>query len=142
RQVATVCRKVARELLKKEASKTGKKKSTEKAKGYVVTPKTLIQLIGPAKLMWGKIETDNEIGMTNGMAWTETGGDLLPIEVAVVPGRGKFTVTGQLGDVMKESCSAAMSYVRSRGPLFGFEKEFFSNHDVHIHAPEGAIPKD
>jgi ATP-dependent Lon protease len=67
---------------------------------------------------------------------------LLPIEVTVVPGKGKFTVTGQLGDVMKESCSAAMSYVRSRGPLFGLDKDFFFNIDVHIHVPEGAIPKD
>ncbi len=143
RQVATVCRKVAREIQKREEmSKGTKKKSAEKTKVFLVTPKTLAQLIGPAKLKWGRIENDNEIGMTNGMAWTEVGGDLLPIEVAVVPGRGKFTVTGQLGDVMRESCSAAMSYVRSRGPLFGFEKEFFANHDVHIHAPEGAIPKD
>lgn len=142
RQVATVCRKVAREISKKEEMGKGKKKHAEKVKGYIVTPKTLATLLGPAKLKWGRIEDANEIGMTNGMAWTEVGGDLLPIEVAVVPGRGKFTVTGQLGDVMKESCSAAMSYVRSRGPLFGFEKEFFANHDVHIHAPEGAIPKD
>jgi ATP-dependent Lon protease len=76
------------------------------------------------------------------MAWTEVGGDLLVVEVSVVPGKGKFTVTGQLGDVMKESCSAAMSYVRSRGPLFGLDKEYFANTDVHIHVPEGAIPKD
>src|SRR5690606_18105052 len=80
--------------------------------------------------------------LTNGMAWTEVGGDLLVMEVTMVPGKGKFTVTGQLGDVMKESCSAAMSYVRSRGPLFGLDKEFFANIDIHIHAPEGAIPKD
>lgn len=70
------------------------------------------------------------------------GGDLLVVEVSVVPGKGKFTITGQLGDVMKESCSAAMSYVRSRGPLFGFDKEYYANIDVHIHVPEGAIPKD
>jgi ATP-dependent Lon protease len=76
------------------------------------------------------------------MAYTEVGGDLLPIEVTVVPGKGKFTITGQLGDVMKESCSAAMSYVRSRGPLFGLDKDYFSEIDVHIHVPEGAIPKD
>ena len=76
------------------------------------------------------------------MAWTEVGGDLLAVEVSAVPGKGKFTVTGQLGDVMKESCSAAMSYVRSRGPLFGFDKEFYANIDIHIHLPEGATPKD
>ncbi|MCB0351599.1 MAG: endopeptidase La, partial [Bdellovibrionales bacterium] len=88
------------------------------------------------------IEAQSEVGLTNGLAWTEVGGDLLVVEVSTVPGKGKFTITGQLGDVMKESCSAAMSYVRSRGPLFGFDKDFYSNMDVHIHAPEGAIPKD
>lgn len=145
RQVATVCRKVAREILKKEEVLKNKKgKSAEKTKvtGFLVNPKVLTELLGPAKLKWGRIEEDNEIGMTNGLAWTEVGGDLLPIEVSIVPGKGKFTVTGQLGDVMKESCSAAMSYVRSRGPLFGLDKEFYANQDVHIHVPEGAIPKD
>ena len=76
------------------------------------------------------------------MAWTEVGGDLLVVEVSVVPGRGKFMVTGQLGDVMKESASAAMSYIRSRAALFGLDKDFVQNTDVHIHVPEGAIPKD
>lgn len=144
RQVATVARKVARELLKREETQKMKKgtKPNFKATGYQVTPKTLAELLGPAKLKWGRIEEANEIGMTNGLAWTEVGGDLLPIEVSVVPGKGKFTVTGQLGDVMKESCSAAMSYVRSRGPLFGFDKEYYANNDIHIHVPEGAIPKD
>jgi ATP-dependent Lon protease len=98
--------------------------------------------LGSNKYRFGKIEGQSEIGLTNGLAWTEVGGDLLVVEVSVVPGKGKFTVTGQLGDVMKESCSAAMSYVRSRGPLFGIDKEFFANSDVHIHVPEGAIPKD
>jgi len=102
----------------------------------------LIELLGPHKYKFGKIEDENEIGLTNGMAYTEVGGDLLVIEAAVMPGRGKFTITGQLGDVMKESCSAAMSYVRSRGPLFGLEKDYFSSVDIHIHVPEGAIPKD
>jgi ATP-dependent Lon protease len=158
RQIANVCRKVAKDIVMNEAvadmKKTSKKtsaKSAAKANGkaakvsrtpYVVTPKKLIELLGPHKYKFGKIEENNEIGLTNGMAWTEVGGDLLVVEVSVVPGKGKFTVTGQLGDVMKESCSAAMSYVRSRGPLFGFDKEYFSNVDVHIHLPEGAVPKD
>ena len=159
RQVATVCRKVAKVLIKEQAAqemkdakvtrkadKAGAEKSAEKAqkshKGYVVTPAKLIELIGPHKYKYGKIEEENEIGLTNGMAYTEVGGDLLVIEAAVVPGRGKFTITGQLGDVMKESCSAAMSYVRSRGPLFGLDKDFFASVDIHIHVPEGAIPKD
>ncbi|MBN8540545.1 MAG: endopeptidase La [Deltaproteobacteria bacterium] len=157
RQVANVCRKVATVLIKERAiveSKAGgatkEKKAVGKAgkgvgkyaKGFAVTPKKLVELLGPHKYKHGKIEEANEIGLTNGMAYTEVGGDLLPIEVTIVPGKGKFTITGQLGDVMKESCSAAMSYVRSRGPLFGLDKEYFANVDVHIHFPEGAIPKD
>ena len=118
------------------------KKSAGKKDGYVVTPEKLVELLGPHKLKYGEIEKTNEIGLTNGMAWTEVGGDLLAVEVSAVPGKGKFTVTGQLGDVMKESCTAAMSYVRSRGPLFGFDKEFYANIDIHIHFPDGATPKD
>src|SRR5204863_8349718 len=113
-----------------------------KIPGYAVTPKRAVELLRAHKFKYGKMEEENEIGLTNGLAWTEVGGDLLVIEVSVVPGRGKFTVTGQLGDVMKESCSAAMSYVRSRGPLFGFDRDFYAGIDVHIHVPEGAIPKD
>lgn len=148
RQIANVCRKVAKIIVMGQAvseMKKGDKKSaskSEKVKPYQVTPKKLVELLGPEKYKFGKIETANEIGLTNGMAWTEVGGDLLVVEVSVVPGKGKFTVTGQLGDVMKESCAAAMSYVRSRGPLFGFDKEYFSGIDVHIHLPEGAVPKD
>jgi ATP-dependent Lon protease len=152
RQIANVCRKVARDIVKDEAiadmkatSKKGaaaKTKKSAKKSAYVVTVKKLIELLGPEKYKIGKIEEHNEIGLVNGMAWTEVGGDLLAVEATVVPGKGKFTVTGQLGDVMKESCSAAMSYVRSRGPLFAFDKEYFQNIDVHIHLPEGATPKD
>ena len=154
RQIANVCRKVARDIVRAEAvadmKGTTKKAATSKkgadkkkaAQNYVVTPKKLVELLGPEKYKMGKIEEQNEIGLVNGMAWTEVGGDLLAIEATVVPGKGKFTVTGQLGDVMKESCSAAMSYVRSRGPLFALDKEYFQNIDVHIHLPEGATPKD
>lgn len=163
RQVANVARKVAKDIVMSEtlesfkvdakaaetkktaAAKKGAKGKTatkKKDEGYVVTPHKLVELLGPHKYKFGVIETENEIGLTNGMAWTEVGGDLLAVEVSVVPGKGKFTVTGQLGDVMKESCAAAMSYVRSRGPLFGLDKEYFSNIDVHIHLPEGAVPKD
>lgn len=157
RQIATVCRKLAKEIVTermKKEMKADKKKGGKAAKAtsariaakkneaITVTPKKIQECLGPDKYKFGKIENQSEIGLTNGLAWTEVGGDLLVVEVSVVPGRGKFTVTGQLGDVMKESCAAAMSYVRSRGPLFGFDKEFYQNHDVHIHAPEGAIPKD
>lgn len=155
RKIANVCRKTAKELVESQvAEKTGKKKTkskakaktktktASKAKGFQITPKKVVEHLGPDKYKFGKIEGRNEIGLTNGMAWTEVGGDLLQVEVSVVPGRGKFTITGQLGNVMKESCSAAMSYVRSRGPLFGFDKEYYQEHDTHIHLPEGAIPKD
>ena len=154
RKIATVCRKITKLIVEQKfiteddvakEPKKSKKKNQTKLKGPTaikLTPKKVIEYLGPDKYRVGKIEGQNEIGLTNGMAWTQAGGDLLPIEVSALPGRGKFAVTGQLGDIMKESCSAAMSYVRSRGPLFGFDKEFYANIDVHIHAPEGAIPKD
>jgi ATP-dependent Lon protease len=141
REIANVCRKIAREMLRSEKTRKIKMIKT-KGKPFQITPKVIMELLGQEKYKYGKIEEANEIGLTNGMAWTEVGGDLLVMEVTMVPGKGKFTVTGQLGDVMKESCSAAMSYVRSRGPLFGLDKEFFANVDIHIHAPEGSIPKD
>lgn len=150
RNFATIFRKLAKEVVKDEMitsenSKAKKTKTTKGKKGsktYSVTPKKVQEYLGALRYRYGKIEGGNEIGLTNGLAWTEVGGDLLVIEVSVVPGKGKFTITGQLGEVMKESCAAAMSYVRSRGPLFGFDKEHYSNIDVHIHVPEGAIPKD
>lgn len=164
RQFANVFRKVAKDIVMsqtledfrkegtadKTATKTvkaakGKKTAAQKknaSEGYVVTPEKLVELIGAHKYKFGEIEKQNEIGLTNGMAWTEVGGDLLAVEVSAVPGKGKFTVTGQLGDVMKESCVAAMSYARSRGPLFQLDKEFYENIDVHIHFPDGATPKD
>ena len=153
RQIGKVCRRLARAFLvdqeksssssekaKQEASHPESKKS--QTKSYIVTPKKLKEFLGPQKYKHTRAEQQNEIGLTNGMAWTETGGDLLIIEVSIIPGKGKFIITGQLGDVMKESCSAAMSYVRSRSSLFGFEREFYQDIDVHVHVPEGAIPKD
>jgi len=146
RQIATVCRKAAKEIVRDDMKMNGGKEGKAKGKAHiannVITPKRVIDYLGANRYKHGKIEGANEIGLTNGLAWTEVGGDLLVVEVSVVPGKGKFTVTGQLGEVMRESCSAAMSYVRSRGPLFGVDKEFFANVDVHIHVPEGAIPKD
>jgi ATP-dependent Lon protease len=147
RQLATVCRKTAKDIVREDMKLQAKSKSKVQGKikpvgTHLITPKKVTEFLGSNKYKFGKIDGGNEIGLTNGLAWTEVGGDLLVVEVSVVPGKGKFTVTGQLGDVMKESCSAAMSYVRSRGPLFGVDKEFFSNNDVHIHVPEGAIPKD
>lgn len=147
RQVATLCRKVAKEIVDEELSESRSKKvstnkSASKKKVRKVNAKKVQELLGTQRFRHGKVEAANEIGLTNGLAWTEVGGDLLVVEVSIIPGRGKFTITGQLGDVMKESCTAALSYVRSRGPLFGLDKDYYFNHDVHIHVPEGAIPKD
>ncbi len=139
RTIGTVCRKIARQIVEPGLEVKGKTKSK---KSFKIGPKKITELLGPSKVRHGKIEKIHEIGLTSGMAWTQVGGDLLTVEASVIPGRGKFTITGQLGDVMKESCVAALSYVRSRGPLFGFDKEYYANHDVHIHVPEGSIPKD
>jgi ATP-dependent Lon protease len=136
RQFANVFRKVAKDIVMSNSTSKFKKAK------YTITSKKIVELIGPHKNKHGEIEKQDEIGLTNGMAWTEVGGDLLAVEVSAVPGSGKFTVTGQLGDVMKESCSAAMSYVRSRGPLFDLPKEKFSDVDIHIHFPDGSTPKD
>ncbi len=150
RQLANICRKLAKEIVMdkmksdmKNGGKNKRSKVLKKPSGPIkVTAKKVQELLGPDRYRFGKIETQSEIGLTNGLAWTEVGGDLLVIEVSVVPGKGKFTITGQLGDVMKESCTAAMSYVRSRGPLFGLDKEFIANIDVHKNETEGAITKD
>ena len=142
RQVGKVCRKLARDVLADREKKATEKSKHISEKSYIVNPKKMKVFLGPAKFKHTRVEDQNEVGLTNGMAWTETGGDLLVVEVSIMPGKGKFIITGQLGDVMKESCSAAMSYVRSRGPLFGFERAFYQDIDVHIHVPEGAIPKD
>jgi ATP-dependent Lon protease len=132
RVTAAVCRKLARQWAKKEA---------ERSK-VVITPKKLIELLGPTKYKYQTIEENSEIGLCNGLAFTETGGDMLTIEVLQMPGKGKLTVTGKLGDVMQESAQAAMSYVRSRAKLLGLAPDFYQNIDLHIHVPEGAIPKD
>ena len=157
RQLASICRKIAKEIVRQielskhnvnitqketEKGKQTKIRNQDKKKSHIIHSKKVVEFLGPHKFKHGKIEDNNEIGLTNGMAYTEVGGDLLAVEATVVPGRGKFTITGQLGDVMKESCSAALSYVRSRGPLFGLDEQFFFNIDTHIHVPEGAIPKD
>lgn len=104
--------------------------------------KKLVQFLGPQKFKYQKTEDTSEVGLCNGLAYTETGGDMLTIEVAVMPGKGKLTVTGKLGDVMQESAQAAMSYVRSRAKMLGLETDFYQKIDLHIHVPEGAIPKD
>ena len=140
RQLASCFRKLAKDLVSKHKNKM--KDFQSSSGGISLTQKSIKDYLGERKHRFGRVEKENEIGLTNGLAWTETGGDLLVVEASVIPGKGKYILTGQMGDVMKESCSAALSYVRSRGPLFDVPKEFFEQHDFHIHVPEGAVPKD
>ena len=146
RQLAKICRKLVKEIVfSATQSKTktdGKIELVKKYVGCLISSAKVKKYLGVHKFKYGKVEKRSEVGLTNGLAWTEAGGDLLAIEVSVIPGKGKFTFTGQLGDIMKESCSAALSYVRSRGPLFELPTGFFEKHDFHIHVPEGAVPKD
>jgi ATP-dependent Lon protease len=132
RQVATVFRKVAKKIADDEAKK----------KTFTITQKSVIEYLGPYKFSSYLAEKKDEVGMSTGMAWTEAGGDILFIEAALMPGRGSITLTGQLGDVMKESAQAALSYVRSRWKVLGLSEKFFQKIDVHVHVPEGAVPKD
>ena len=107
-----------------------------------VSADNLDTFLGPAKFRYGEVETDDQVGVVTGLAWTEVGGELLTIEGVMMPGKGKMTVTGNLRDVMKESISAAASYVRSRAVDFGIEPPLFDRRDIHVHVPEGATPKD
>jgi ATP-dependent Lon protease len=134
REIAKICRKVVKEILLK-SEKSAAKRTT-------VTPKNLEKYLGVRRYRFGLAETEDRIGLVTGMAWTETGGDLLTIEAAVVDGKGKETYTGRLGDVMQESIKAAMTVVRSRASLLGIREDFYRVHDVHFHVPEGATPKD
>lgn len=134
RQIGGVCRKLATRHL------SGK--PTKKKKKYPVDGALVVELLGPEKFRRQDAERQDRVGVTNGLAVTAVGGDLLLVEVSLVPGKGRLIVTGKLGDVMKESVDAAMSYVRSRAHLLGLNKEFYQKVDLHVHFPEGAIPKD
>jgi ATP-dependent Lon protease len=107
-----------------------------------MSKKNLQKYLGVPRYRYGAAEKENEIGVATGLAWTESGGDILSIEVTLMKGKGNMTLTGQLGDVMQESAKAAMSYIRSRAESLGLEEGFYENIDIHIHVPEGAIPKD
>src|SRR5690606_31658955 len=107
-----------------------------------ITPTNLSKYLGVRRFRYGRAEEQDQVGQVTGLAWTEVGGELLTIEAAVVPGKGKLTHTGQLGEVMQESIQAAMTVVRSRASVLGLEPDFYQKIDVHIHVPEGATPKD
>ena len=130
RGIATLCRKVARQIVQK------KKKSVR------MTPNNVETFLGPIKYHWNEAERNSQIGVATGLAWTEAGGDVLPVEVTTMKGKGSLTLTGQLGDVMKESAQAGLSYIRSRATDLGLDSEFYEKLDIHVHLPEGAIPKD
>ncbi len=132
RIIASLCRKIARERLKKKL----------KGKKYQVNAQSVGKYLGTPKYRYGLAEENDEIGLATGLAWTEVGGELLQIEATLMAGSGKLTITGKLGDVMQESAQAALSYVRSRAGVLGLEANFYQKLDIHIHVPEGAIPKD
>jgi len=141
REIAKICRKVVKEIALAGPQPAGAK--AKKAKGGVsVTSKNLEKYLGVQRYDFGRAEQENEVGLVTGLAWTEVGGDLLQIESTLVPGKGQLILTGQLGDVMKESASAALSVVRARAERLGIELDFLQKFDVHVHVPDGATPKD
>jgi ATP-dependent Lon protease len=131
RELGNVCRKVARRVVEKGA------KHQE-----AVTGENVHEFLGIAKFRDSQVHENSEVGLVTGLAWTEVGGSILSTEVQVLDGKGKLTLTGQLGDVMQESAQAALSYTRSRSQHLGLPKDFYRNVDIHVHVPEGAIPKD
>jgi len=135
REIASICRKVARKVVEQRGASGGEVHVR-------VTAANVPSFLDVPRFKHGMADAVDEVGVTNGLAVTMTGGDLLTTEVALLPGKGKFTITGKLGEVMQESAQAAMSYVRSRATTFGLPRDFYQSHDFHIHFPEGAIPKD
>ncbi len=130
RRIASICRKAAKMIV------------TEERKQVTISQSMIETMLGKPPYHYGQAETEDQIGVATGLAYTAYGGDTLSIEVSLLPGKGKLTLTGKLGDVMKESAQAAFSYVRSRAEELGIEKDFYENNDIHIHVPEGATPKD
>ncbi|ADI29911.1 endopeptidase La [Methylotenera versatilis] len=136
-EIAKVCRKIVKELITVKA-----KEGVKAAKKITVTPKNLDKYLGVQRYDYGVAAKDNQVGQVTGLAWTSVGGELLTIEAVLLPGKGKTTTTGKLGEVMKESTQAAMSVVRSRAKRLGITDDFYEKNDIHIHFPEGATPKD
>ena len=130
RKIGEICRKAAREILE------------EGAKSVKVSDKNLAKYLGKKRYTYQKKNEKSDVGIVRGLAWTSVGGDPLQIEVNTMPGKGEILLTGQLGDVMKESARTAISYIRSLGKEYHIDPEFFAKNDIHIHIPEGAVPKD
>ncbi len=131
REISKICRKVVKQILLKKRDKR-----------ITITPNSLEKYLGVKRFRYGEVDENDQVGQVTGLAWTEVGGELLHIEAALAPGKGKLSHTGQLGDVMQESIQAAMTVVRSRAAAFGLDEDFYQKYDVHIHVPEGATPKD
>ncbi|MEJ1356423.1 MAG: endopeptidase La [Candidatus Sedimenticola sp. (ex Thyasira tokunagai)] len=131
REISKICRKVVKDIL-----------LNKRDKQLIITPKSLEKYLGVQRFRYGEAEEHDQVGQVTGLAWTEVGGELLHIEAALVPGKGRLSHTGQLGDVMQESIQAAMTVVRSRAGLLGIEEDFYQKYDLHVHVPEGATPKD
>jgi len=131
REIASICRKIAKELV-----------SNGYKKKIAIAAQSIPKYLGVPKFRHGETEGKNEIGLTTGLAWTEVGGELLSIESSIMEGTGKMVMTGKLGDVMQESVQAALTYIRARAEKFGLPKNFYKRIDIHVHVPEGAIPKD
>jgi ATP-dependent Lon protease len=130
REIANLARKAVKEIV------------TKKSKKVAVTRKNLEKYAGVRRFRYGETEAEDMVGVVTGLAWTEVGGEILTIESVTVPGKGQVKHTGKLGDVMQESVSAALSYVRSRAQSFGIKPTLFEKRDIHVHVPEGATPKD
>jgi ATP-dependent Lon protease len=131
REIASICRKIAKQVVKKQGGES-----------FQVTAQSIAKYLGPTRFKQDQIEDKDQVGMVTGLAWTQVGGELLIVETLTMPGKGNVSVTGKLGDVMKESAQAAVSYVRSRADYLMIEETFYRKLDLHIHIPEGAIPKD
>src|SRR6516225_5077223 len=130
REIANLTRKAIKDILMKKMERVA------------VTRRNLEKFAGVRRFRFGEVETEDLVGITTGLAWTEVGGELLSIEAVMLPGKGKMMTTGKLGDVMQESVQAAASYVRARAPHFGVKPTVFEKKDIHVHVPEGATPKD
>jgi len=144
REIGNICRKVARSVVNAQGASARAGDGKEKAEPAtaVIRAENVADYLGPAKFRDLDAEKKNEVGAAIGLAWTEVGGQILTTEATIMDGKGKLTTTGKLGEVMQESAQAALSYVRSRAHLFGLPRDFYRNIDIHVHVPEGAIPKD
>ena len=142
REIASVCRKVAREIVTSRQDQKGKSKKAKASGPFTVTPERVEKYLGVPRFRNRKKSSEHRVGSVTGLAWTSVGGDILNVDVSVMRGHEKLTLTGQLGDVMKESAQAALSYLRSHARALGLSPTFFKGQEIHVHLPEGAIPKD